>query len=102
MNKLTTLIIACLLSLCVSGFAAETRLAADGRALMPVVISEKASDEVKAHAATLADYLGKISGAKFTVEAGDGTDGIVVGRAEEFPAIATGVKFDPADAMRRE
>ena len=102
MNRFASLLIACLLTLCVSGRAAETRLAENGKALLPIIISEKASAEVKAHAATLADYLGKISGAKFAVLTGDGMGGIVIGRAEDFPAIQSGAKFDPADATRRE
>ena len=81
---------------------AATPLAADGRALLSVVISANASAETKAVATTLADYLGRISGAKFPVQTGDGAGGIVVGRWGDFPALQTGVKFDPADATRRE
>ncbi len=40
-------------------------LAADGKARLPIVISEKASDATKAVAAELAAYLKRISGASF-------------------------------------
>ena len=61
-------------------------LLADGaQAKVPVVISAKASDGTKAVAAELAEYLGKISGAKFEVMAGDGSAGIVLGTLAEFP-----------------
>lgn len=64
---------------------AELPLAADGKALVPVVVSEKASPATKQVAAELADYLGRIAGAKFEVVAGDGTKGIVLGTLAEFP-----------------
>jgi len=82
--------------------ASPTKLAADGKALLPVVISDSASAESKAHAATLADYLGRITGAKFEMQTGDGASGIVVGRAEDFPALRTGVKFEPGVATKTE
>ena len=53
--------------------------------MQPVVISNKASKETKEVAAELADYLGRITGAKFEVKTGDGTAGIVLGTLEEFP-----------------
>jgi hypothetical protein len=60
-------------------------LSAEGKALLPVVISDKASDATKAVARELADYLGRIAGVKFDVTAGDGTRGIVLGTLAEFP-----------------
>ena len=73
-----------------SGLAAEPAagglvLAEGGQAKMPVVVSPKASDGTKAVAAELAQYLGKIAGATFQVTAGDGSTGIVLGTAAEFP-----------------
>lgn len=65
--------------------APATRLAAGGKALLPVVVSEKASDGTKKVAAELAGYLQRISGAEFVVAAGDGKRGIVLGTLEEFP-----------------
>ena len=64
---------------------AELPLAADGKALVPVVVSEKASPATKQVAAELAGYLGRVTGAKFEVVAGDGTKGIVLGTLAEFP-----------------
>ena len=89
---------------------AELPLAADGKALVPVVVSEKASPATKQVAAELADYLGRITGAKFEVAAGDGTKGIVLGTLAEFPdpalaeelAIRNDVDGREAFAIRTE
>src|SRR5437870_5147177 len=71
----------------VRGDAVEVRLSADGKALRPVVIAEQASAPTKAAAAELADYLGRITGAKFVVQSGDGTSGIALGKPGDFPAL---------------
>ena len=63
-------------------------LAKDGAALLPIVISGKASDATKAVAADLKKVLGQISGADFPIETGDGTSGIVVGSLRDFPIPA--------------
>src|SRR5207302_10437711 len=65
--------------------AAEVRLATKGQALLPVVISAQASDTTRMVAAELADYLGKISGARFEVRMGAGATGVVLGTLAEFP-----------------
>jgi hypothetical protein len=84
---------------------AELPLAADGKALVPVVVSEKASAATKQVAAELADHLGRITGAKFEVVAGDGTKGIVLGTIAEFPdpalarALAVRNTFDGREAF---
>src|SRR5262249_37578320 len=57
------------------------RLADGGKARLPIVVSEKAPEGVRKAAETLADYLGRISGARFEVVRGDSKDGIVVGLA---------------------
>ncbi len=77
-------------------------LADDGKALVRVVVAEKASDQTWANAARLADLLGKISGAKFEVAIGDGMTGIAVGTASDFPAVKLGVAFAPDQITRRE
>jgi hypothetical protein len=64
---------------------AELALAADGRALVPVVVSPNASPATRAVAAELAGYLGRITGAAFEVVTGDGSRGIVLGTLAEFP-----------------
>lgn len=84
---------------------AESHLAADGKALVSVVISEKASRATKLAAVELADYLGRITGAKFEVVAGNGTKGIVLGTLAEFPnpalarALALRHTFDGREAF---
>lgn len=65
--------------------AAPAKLAAAGKALLPIVIAENASPRVKDTAAELAAYLGRITGAEFTVQAGDGKSGIVLGTLAQFP-----------------
>lgn len=82
--------------------APQTEIARDGKAVQAIVVSAKASEKVKDLAGQLADYLGRIAAAKFEVRPGDGAQGIVVGLAQDFPKLKTGVKFDPADPTRRE
>jgi hypothetical protein len=86
---------ALLACLSTSLIAAETRveLAADGKPLLPVIIGEKATDATRAAATDLATYLGKISGAEFKVEPGDGSRGIVVGRTGDFTALPVKAEF---------
>jgi hypothetical protein len=67
-----------------------------------IVISPTASPRIKEAAATLATYLQRISGAKFDQTAGDGTTGIVVGLASDFPVIKDIKPFDPKDPTQRE
>lgn len=80
-------------------------LAADGMARQPVVVASDATTATKAVAAELADYLGRIGGAKFEVIAGDGSRGIVLGTLAEFPnpALATALEirngFDGREAF---
>ena len=76
-----------LFSLCLfaTSVCADLPLAEQSRALEPIIISPKASDATKTIAKELADYLGRITGAKFDVQAGDGSRGIVFGTLAEFP-----------------
>jgi len=90
------------LLLIVQGHAVETaQLASGGKALMPVVVGAKASDGVRAAAKTLADYLGRISGAAFTVQEGDGTTGIVLGLPGNFAKLPVKADF-PGGPYGRE
>ena len=77
-------------------------LADNGQALLHVVVAKNASDSTRANAAKLADLLGRIAGAKFEVGTGDGTTGIAVGPASDFPAVKLGVAFDPTQSTQRE
>jgi hypothetical protein len=65
----------------------EIILARKGSAMMPVVIATNASERVKAAAEDLARYLGRIGSAQFAVQLGEGTSGIAVGTASDFPAL---------------
>ncbi|MBT0653107.1 DUF4838 domain-containing protein [Geomobilimonas luticola] len=89
------------------GFAAMesvplVRLATNGKALLPVVISRDASEIVRRAAGQLAEYLGKISGAKFEVIEGDGTTGIAMGFPTQFPKAAIQRLNDRDDPTKRE
>jgi hypothetical protein len=75
----------------------EALLAAGGTARMPIVISPQASKDTQAVASELADYLKRITGATFTVTAGDGANGIVLGTMHQFPNPA----FAKALELRR-
>ena len=63
------------------------RLAENTNALLPIVIGDKASERTKKDAVTLADYLQQMSGATFTVKAGDGAAGIVIGVPADFTKL---------------
>ena len=82
--------------------AHEVALAADGKALQPVVISENATARVKTAASELAKYLGLISSASFALNQGDGACGIVVGISEDFPGLPDLPKFNPDDVTDLE
>lgn len=60
-------------------------LAETGQARLPIIISPEASAETKEVATELAEYLYRITGAKFEVRIGAGSRGIVVGTLAEFP-----------------
>jgi hypothetical protein len=51
--------------------ALAVELTRDGRAMLPIVISESAPAEVKMSAAELSELLNKISGAEFQIETGN-------------------------------
>ncbi|MHC4250950.1 MAG: DUF4838 domain-containing protein, partial [Planctomycetota bacterium] len=76
------------------------RLASGGRSLVPVVVGAKASERVRAAAGTLAEYLGRISGAEFAVETGDGRSGIAVGLLEDFARHPMRIAFETGPFKR--
>lgn len=84
------------------GGAVRVTLAERGVARLPIVVADQATQETKDSAAKLAEYLGKISGAKFEVRTGDGSQGIAVGREADFPKLRLGVEFRPDETTRRE
>ncbi len=63
----------------------EVTLVSRGNDPLPIVVSKSASPEVRKSAETLASYLGKISGAKFSVVDDEESKGIRVGRLSDFP-----------------
>jgi hypothetical protein len=77
-------------------------LARDGRALLPVVVGKDAPPAVRDAAAELAKYLGRIAGAGFAVEAGDGTRGVVLGRPADFPRLPFEAKFGAGPLDRED
>ena len=80
--------------------AMRTELARNERALWPVVTSAQASERVRKAAADLAEYLGRISGAKFEVRTDQGAaEGQVVGVATEFPQVDFEIKPGPFGAQ---
>jgi hypothetical protein len=79
-----------------------TQLAGGGKALMPIVVSAKASEGVKASAQALATQLGRISGATFTLNQGDGQKGIAVGLVGDFPQLALARNWPDAGVSGRE
>ena len=72
------------------------------QALLSVVIGKDASEGTKAVAADLAAYLGKMSGAEFKIETGDGSRGIVLGRPTEFSKLPFAVTFNPGPFARED
>ncbi len=89
MIQRTVLLVAALLSLCaLAANAVPFTVAADGKARCAIVVSAKATDEVRQHARTLAEQLRRITDAEFAVTTGDGSEGIVVGLAADFPQLA--------------
>ncbi len=80
----------------------EVKIAEEGKALLPVIVSPGATEGTKSTASTLAGMLERISGAKFEVIAGDGAKGLAIGRASDFPALQLGGGFAPTDPARRE
>jgi len=65
--------------------AVRLLLAQNGNALAPIVVSERATEGTRAVAKELAQHLQRITGAEFSVAAGDGSRGIVLGTLAEFP-----------------
>ena len=86
---------------------APVELSRAGKALVPVVVGPRASDETKKVAAELAGYLGRISGGTFAVEtrgdAGAGPAAVVVlGRPGDFDKLPFDVTFGPGPFERED
>ena len=77
-------------------------LAKEGKALLKITVAEKASPQTLPLASELAEYLSKISGAKFEVATGDGSTGIVLGLPEDFTALPIEVSFEKTPFTREQ
>ena len=75
-------------------------LAADGKALMPVVVGTNPAPRVRAAATNLAAYLTRISGAVFEVKTGD-VAGVLIGVPADFPQLPEKIAF-PGGPFGRE
>lgn len=79
-----------------------TVLCESGRPALPVTVAPRASARARAAAADLASSLGRICGRPFVVETGDGSRGVALGRAADFPGLGLSAEFDAEEPMRRE
>jgi hypothetical protein len=77
-------------------------LSIDGKAVRPIVVADRAGERTRRTARTLADYLGRISGATFEIRTGNGAAGIVVGLARDFPEVKAPEALRSNDPTRAE
>ena len=77
-------------------------LSTGGRASLSVRIGTEASPAVRATAADLARMLGRLSGAEFAVESGDGSRGIVIGRPADFARLPFPATFGTGPFERED
>ncbi len=71
-------------------------IARDGTALLGITVAADASGAIRQSAMTLAEYLGRITGAEFSVVTGGGSSGIAVGLPAHFPELRLeGAWLDP-------
>ncbi|MDD4267407.1 MAG: DUF4838 domain-containing protein [Thermoguttaceae bacterium] len=77
-------------------------LATGGRALLPIVVGENASERTRAAAATLGAYLGRITGAALDVKTAADGRGIAVGLARDFPESPLAGRWSELKSTERE
>ena len=82
--------------------AEPVQLAKEGKALLTITVSEKASPATIALAEELKDYLSQISGAKFETGTGTGNSGIVLGLPEDFTSLPFQVLFEQSPFGREK
>ncbi len=73
-----------------------------GAPAMPVVVAATASARTRAAARDLSASLGRVCGRPFAVENGDGSKGLALGTAADFPVLGLAGKFLAEEPMRRE
>ncbi len=71
-------------------------------AALAITIGEQASPDVKKSAEQLATYLQKLSGAKFAVQIGDGSSGIIVGQPTDFTHLPFSLSFQTGPFHRED
>lgn len=100
----TFLLPGCILILACAGTARAVPLeiASEGKALLPVTVSENAAPEITSLADELASGLGRISTAPFVVKKGTEVSGIVVGTADEWPGFLPAVAQGVSPLLARE
>ncbi len=76
-------------------------LSVDGHARMPVVVSENATGATRSLATTLADYLGRLSGATFEIVSG-GDTGIMLGQLHDFASTPADIRFETGSLHRED
>lgn len=101
MNLLRSSGLLCLLLFVTAADPPTCVLAQGGKAALPIVVAPDASPAVRATAQELATMLTRLGAVGITVEDGDGSRGIVIGRAADFPAVAKQITF-ANDAFKRE
>lgn len=100
---MTALSLALLLSLSAGALTpGAATLSVRGKARLAVVVAPRASPRVKAAAAVLIEHLGRITGADFKLAAGDGTSGLALGKAGDFPALGLDAALEWEGLARRE
>lgn len=77
-------------------------IASGGQPAGDIQISATATERTRAAAADLASTLKAITGATFAVKPGDGSRGIVVGTAREFPALTQDPRLTDLSITARE
>jgi len=82
--------------------SSAVELTREGSARLPIVISDKASVEVRKSADELAEYLGKMSGGKFVIEIGNGSRGLVVGQPTDFASLPFELAFESGPFHRED
>lgn len=81
-----SVLLVCLLP-ALAAAAESVPIARDGASQQAIIAAVDASESVRQSAATLAEYLQRISGAEFEVKSGDGSTGIALGLAARFPML---------------
>ena len=67
---------------------------------LDITVGAHASTEVQSLAETLADYLQKITGDEVSIESGNGTEGLAIGVAGDFPTAGLADLFEPKNPFR--